>query len=157
MMTKLSSYFKLLFPFATVFFLWRLSGPGLNPCGILVLIPVFYYSFASPRDFFVPAAILGCLLLDYNFDTVLFWTIMYCLTYALNGFQSYVDITRQKRSGLYLFMAFYGFCLTLLGIWSAGGSGSFYPIFQIIWLFLWGTVLYIPFVVLAHKVDSLPQ
>lgn len=150
-MKKIKHYFNILFPFMAVLFLWRLSSPWLNPCGILAVIPIFYYSFVRPREFFVPVAILGCLLLDYNFDTVLFWTIMYCLAYVLNGFQSYVDITRQKHDGLYIFMAFYGLCLIMLGVWSAGATLSLYPILQIIWLFMLGTVLYIPFVALCKK------
>lgn len=152
MMKKIGHYFNSLFPFVAVLFLWRLSSPLWNPGGILVLIPVFYYSLVRPRDFFVPMAVLGTILLDYNFDTVLYWTILYCLFYVINGFQSYIDMTRQKYGGLYVFMIFYGLGLFLLGVWGVVTTASFYPGLQIIWLFCWGSVLYMVFVkVMGHK------
>ena len=145
-MKQLSRYFAAFFPYIAVLFLWRLSSPVFNPAGFLCIIPIFYYSFIRPRPYFLPFAILACFLLDYNFDTMLFWTILFCMAYAANGFQSHLDLTRQKAGGAYIFMFFIGLGLALLGLWSMFATFALWPLPQTIWLFLWTSVLYILFV-----------
>jgi len=153
-MKKLLYYLDLIFPFAATLILWRLDSQLWNPDGILAILPIFYYSFVRPRGFFLPFAILGCFLLDYNFDTLLFWTTMFAIAYGAYGFQSYIDIARQKMDGLYIFMFFFGISLVILGAWATIATLSLWPMLETIWLFLWGTVLYIPFVALAKKLQN---
>ena len=150
-MKQVSRYFAALFPYIATLVLWRLSSPIFNPAGVLCIIPIFYYSFIRTRPYFLPFAILGCFLLDYNFDTMLFWTILFCMAYAANGFQSHIDLTRQKAGGAYIFMFFIGLGLFLQGVWSVFVTMSAWPMFQTIWLFLWTSVLYIPFIRIAGK------
>ncbi len=130
----------LIFPFFVTLFLWRLSLPFWNPAGILAIIPIFYYSFISPRKWFALFAFFMCFLLDYIGGTLLFWTLAWCLLYAVNGFQNYIDLTRQKADGLFIFMCFFGLCLLILSLMEF----SFYGLVRNIWLFFWSAVLYIP-------------
>ncbi|MCL2331084.1 MAG: hypothetical protein FWC61_00885 [Proteobacteria bacterium] len=155
-MKKLTHYLDIIFPFAATLILWRLDSRVWNPGGILAILPIFYYSFVRPRGFFLPFAILGCFLLDYNFDTLLFWTTMFAISYGVYGFQSYLDISRQKFDGLYVFMFFFGLCLLILGAWAMAATMSLRPAPETIWLFLWVTVLYMPFVALAKKISAAP-
>lgn len=143
-------YIKLFFPFLITLALWRLSIPFWNPGGILALIPIFYYSFIRPTPWFVGFAALFCFLIDYKFDTVLFWTSIYCLFYSINGFQNFVDLTRQKNDGILIFMGYFGVASLILVLagWQLAG------LINAVWLCLWTTALYIPFVALAKRVAN---
>lgn len=141
-------FLKTAFPFLAVIFLWRLSVPFWNPGGVLALIPIFYYSFIKPTDWFPLFAALFCFLIDYKFDSVLFWTTFYCLFFAINGFQNFVDLTRQKNDGLLIFMGYFGAGALILGI--AGGSVT--GLVRAAWLFLWLSALYVPFVALDRGI-----
>ena len=97
-----------LFPFFITVALWRLSVPWINPGGILAIIPIFYCSFIRPVPYFTPFAILICFLLDYKFNTVLMWTIFYCIFYVVMNLQTFIDLTHTNRDGVYPFMGFVG-------------------------------------------------
>ncbi|MDR2412816.1 MAG: hypothetical protein LBD50_01225 [Rickettsiales bacterium] len=150
-MKRLLKIFKILFPFLATIISWRLSDPFWNPGGVLAIIPIFYYSFIKPANWFAPFAVIFCFLLDYKFDITLFWTSLYCLFYAANGLQNFVDLTRQKYDGLLIFMGYLGTASLLLSLtgfsglsglaWSAG-------------LFLWLSILYIPFAALARRISD---
>ncbi|HNY25159.1 MAG TPA: hypothetical protein PKJ33_01245 [Alphaproteobacteria bacterium] len=150
MMKKIAAYFKSAFPFLSVLVLWHLSVPFWNPGGLLALIPIFYYSFIKPTDWFVPFSILFCFLIDYKFDTVLFWTFMYCLFYAANGLQNFVDLARQKNDGILVLVGYVSIASLILIIF----NWSFTGFIRAIWFILWITALYIPFVAIAKRVDN---
>ncbi|MCL2017574.1 MAG: hypothetical protein FWG80_02270 [Alphaproteobacteria bacterium] len=122
-MQTLKQILNIIFPFAITILLWRMSAPVWNPCGILVMVPVFYYSFVRPRSEFLPMAIIGSLILDYNFDTMLFWTILFCAAYAAHYFQTALRGAVQRAGGFWAFSAFMCFGLFSLGI-SAGSLQS---------------------------------
>ena len=81
---------------------------------------------------------------------MLFWTAVYCFFYAINGFQNFVDLTRQNYDGLLIFMGYFGIPLLLLTI----GGASWAGLTRNVWLFLWASVLYIPFVALSYKIQG---
>ncbi|MDR1337473.1 MAG: hypothetical protein LBJ73_00400 [Rickettsiales bacterium] len=141
---------KRLFPFFAVLLLWRLSFPFWNPGGILALIPIFYYSFIKPVDWFVLFAAAFCFLIDYKSDTLLFWTAVYCFFYSVNGFQNFVDLTRQKNDGLPVFMAYFGVPALIL----AAVGWTWVGFIRAAWLLCWLSVLYIPFAALAKRVND---
>jgi len=140
-------YLKLFFPFLITLVLWRLSAPFWNPGGILALIPIFYYSFIRPIPWFALYGGIFCFLIDYKFDSLLFWTFMYCLFYAANGFQNYVDLPRQKNDGILVFMGYFGACAIILLLMGF----SFVGLARAIWLFMWISILYIPLTALAKR------
>ncbi len=150
MIKKRSRILKSVFPFLTVLLLWQLSIPFWNPAGILAIIPIFYYSFIKPVNWFVPFAVVFCFLIDYKFDTLLFWTSIYCLFYAANGFQNFVDLTRQKNDGVLVFIGYVGVASLILVL----ASFSFTGFIRAIWLILWLGALYVPFVGLAKRVRN---
>lgn len=135
-------------PFLAVIILWRLQLHFWNPGGILAIIPIFYYSFVRPIPWFTPFAILFCFLIDYSFDTKLFWTTMYFIAYAINGFQYFLDIQRADRNAIVPFMIFFGSSLFILMIINI----SWVMIFRCIWMFIWVSLLYIPFTNVMKKV-----
>lgn len=134
-------------PWLTVLVLWRLSVSFWNPAGILALIPIFYCSFARPVPWFTPFAVIFCFLIDYKFETLVFWTSLYCLFYAINGFQTFFDLTKIDKNAIHVFMLFLGFGLIFLLIPNFTFSG----LFKTIWLFIWMTVLYFPITELIKK------
>ncbi|MBQ6110749.1 MAG: hypothetical protein IJL05_05230 [Alphaproteobacteria bacterium] len=139
-MNKMICFFKKTLPFFMTIFLWRLSVSWWNPAGILALIPVFYYTFVRPVDWFVLFGGLICFLIDYRCGLPLFWTCLFILFYAVNGFQNYIDTTHMENNAWYLFMFFIGFGMLILmfsGLNILGFVNN-------LWLFMWLTVLYIP-------------
>lgn len=149
-MRKLTKFLKTAFPFLAVILLWRLSVPFWNPGGILALVPIFYYSFINPTPWFVFFAAVFCFLIDYKSDTLLFWTAVYCFFYAINGFQNFVDLTRQKNDGLLIFMGYFGVSAALLSLIGFSWAGFV----RAAWLFAWTSVLYIPFTALAKRISD---
>lgn len=103
-----------LFPFLITMALWRLSVPWINPAGILAIIPIFYCSYIRHVPYFTPFSILLCFLIDYKFDTVLMWTIFYCVFYVVINLQTFIDLTHTKRDGVYAFMGFVGTVILLM-------------------------------------------
>ena len=148
MKKNIVNFLRAAFPFITVIILWRLSVPFWNPAGILAIIPIFYCSFVRPVPWFAPFAALFCFLIDYRFDTLAYWTAAYCLFYAINGFQSFIDLTRTDKNALNIFMVFFGVAtliLTLTGF-------SVLNMMRAIWLFAWVSTLYIPITALIKRV-----
>ena len=127
-------------PFLITLFLWRLNASFWNPGGILALIPIFYYTFVRPVNFFPFFGLLICFLIDYRCNLSLFWTSMFCLFYAINGFQNYVEIKYIDKNALCIFMLFVG-CGIFLLMFSALTWMNF---INNIWMFIWLSVLYIP-------------
>ena len=140
MIYKVSLILKKFLPFLITLFLWRLSAHFWNPGGILALIPIFYWTFVSHIKGFTWFAFLFCFLIDYGCNLPLFWTCIFCLFYAINGFQNYIDIPNMDNNGIRIFMLFSG-----LGIFLLIFSGlSWQNFINNIWLFIWLNVLYIP-------------
>ena len=127
-------------PFIMTLVLWRLSLYFWNPAGILSLIPIFYYTFVRPIHGFALFGLLFCFLIDYRCNLPLLWTCIYCLFYAINGFQNYLDIEHADNNALYVFQMFIGIGFLLLIF-----SGlTWKNLINNIWLFVWISVLYTP-------------
>lgn len=148
MKQKIIKYLQILFPFLLTIALWRLSNPWINPAGVLAIIPIFYCSFIKPVPYFTAFAILFCFLIDYNFDTVAFWTLLYCAYYAVMNIQTVIDLTHTKIYGLYAFMVFFGFASISMIIWNLGWIGLLFGTL----MFVITCVLYIPIAFLTKAV-----
>lgn len=148
MKQQIIKFLRKSFPFIATIFLWRLSIPFWNPAGILAIIPIFYCSFVKPIPWFSPMAVLFCFLIDYRFDTTFYWTIMYCIFYAVNGFQNFFDITRVDKNALNIFMVFFAISILILSLTNMNIDN----IIRAIWLFAWVSVLYIPITALIKRV-----
>ncbi len=148
MKKNIVNFLRAAFPFITVIILWRLAVPFWNPAGILAIIPIFYCSFVRPVPWFAPFAVLFCFLIDYRFDTLAYWTAAYCLFYAINGFQSFIDLTRTDKNALNIFMVFFGVATLILTL--TGFSVS--NLMRAVWLFAWVATLYIPITALIKRV-----
>jgi len=140
MKDKIVPFLRVIFPFLTVIFLWRLSVPFWNPGGILALIPIFYCTFIRPTPWFMPFGLLFCFLIDYNLNTLCFWTAIYCLCYAINGFQIFVDLQDLDFNAVDVFMIFIGVGILLSEMlhlnWTIFG--------RMLWTFAWTVTLYLP-------------
>ena len=132
-MNKIIYFLRKIWPFLITLVLWRLSTSFWNPAGILALITVFFYSFVKPVDWFPLFSLLICFLIDYRCGLPLFWTIMYCLFYAVNGFQNYTDATHLSNNALYLFVGFIGFGFFILMFSVSTWTG----VLNNLWLFMW--------------------
>ena len=148
MKKSIIDFLRAVFPFLCVIILWRLSVPFWNPAGILAIIPIFYCSFVRPVPWFAPFAALFCFLIDYRFDTLAYWTAAYCLFYAINGFQSFIDLTRTDKNALNIFMVFFGVATLILTL----AGFSVLNMMRAIWLFAWVSTLYIPITALIKRV-----
>lgn len=148
MKPNLINFLKNAFPFIAVIILWRLSVAFWNPAGILAIIPIFYSSFVKPVPWFAPFAVTFCFLIDYRFDSLVFWTVMYCLFYAINGFQNIIDLSRVDKNAINIFMIFFGISTLILSFMNF----NFSNIIRAIWLFAWVSTLYIPITALIKKV-----
>jgi len=131
---------KQIMPFIMTLFLWRLSVYFWNPAGILALIPIFYYTFVRPIHGFAFFGLLLCFLIDYRCNLPLLWTCIYCLFYAINGFQNYLDIQNADNRALYVFQMFIGIGFVLLMFTGL----TWKNLINNIWLFVWISVLYTP-------------
>lgn len=149
MKTVVINFLKKAFPFIMVIVLWRLSGRFWNPGGILAMIPIFYCSFVKNTPYFTIFAVLFCFLIDYNFDTKLFWTTIYCLTYAINGFQNYINFSESEFNAIQPFMIFMISALFLMSV----AHMNWTVLFRMLWIFVWASVLYIPVTQLIKKVS----
>lgn len=150
MIKNIISFLCKISPFLSVIILWRLQLHFWNPGGILAIIPIFYYSFVRPTDFFPLFSIIFCFLIDYSFDTKLFWTTMYFIIYAVNGFQYFIDLQRTDKNSVVPFMIFFGLSLFVLLIINL----SWVVLFRCIWMFLWVSFMYIPITNLIKKVHA---
>ncbi len=150
MIRNVVSFLRKSSPFWAVIMLWRLQLHFWNPGGILSIIPIFFYSFVRPIPWFTPFAIIFCFLIDYSFDTKLFWTTMYFITYAINGFQYFIDLQRADKNALIPFMMFFGISLFILMVINI----SWVMLFRCIWMFIWVSLLYIPIINLLKRVHK---
>ena len=150
MIKKIVSFLCKASPFLAVIILWRLQLHFWNTGGILAMIPIFYYSFVRPVDWFAPFAALFCFLIDYSFDTKLFWTAAYCIMYSVNGFQYFIDLPRTDKNALIPFMMFFGTALSILMLINL----SWIMVFRCIWMFVWVSAVYIPITNLIKKVHN---
>ena len=139
-MNKITCFFRTSLPFLITLVLWRLSISWWNPAGILALIPVFYYTFVKPTNWFVLFGFIFCFLIDYRCNLPLFWTILFCLFYAINGFQNYIDVIHMENNALSLFMLFVGVGILLLLF----SNFTWTSLIHNFWLFIWLSVLYVP-------------
>jgi hypothetical protein len=131
-------------------FLWRLSIYFWNPAGILALIPIFYYSFVRPINYFSLFGVIFCFLIDYRCGAPLLWTSIFCLFYAVIGFQNYVDMQHTNNNASYIFMLFIGIGILLLIF-----SGlTWVNLVNNVWLFIWLNVLYTPITSIDNWVKS---
>ena len=145
---KIIKFLRDAFPFIAVIVLWRLSVAFWNPAGILAIIPIFYCSFVRPIPWFAPFAILFCFLIDCRFDTLVYWMVMYCLFYAINGFQTFFDLTRVDKNALYVFMIFFGVATFVLSI----TNPTVATLMRATWLFAWVSTLYVPITALIKRI-----
>lgn len=141
-------FLKAVFPFLLTIALWRLSSPFWNPGGILALIPVWYYVFVRHIPWFGLFGAIVCFLIDYKFNTTFLWTSIYCLFYAVNGFQSVVDLNQMEHDAVSAFMLFIGVGILI----SVVGAFSFTNILRGVWMFLFASALYIPIIQLTKRV-----
>jgi hypothetical protein len=140
-MQNIKKILDALFPFAITILLWRIATPVWNPNGILATIPIFYYSFIRPRSEFMPMAVVGCLLLDYNFGTLLFWTMLFCAAYAGNYLQTVTKPMMLIYDGLFAFALFVGAGLFMLAVmaftWRSLGTAAWILALTMAGYFLW--------------------
>lgn len=148
MIKDIVSFLRKISPFLAVIILWRLQLNFWNPAGILAIIPIFYYSFVRPIPYFSLISILFCFLIDYTGGTVLFWTTMYFIVYAVNGFQYFIDLQRTDKNAIVPFIIFFGLSLFILMIINI----SWIMLWRCICLFIWVSVIYIPVINLLKRV-----
>ena len=133
------NFFNILFPYIFVIILWYFDF-FWNPNGFLSLIPIFYFSFIKPVDFYFLFSIFFLLVLDYCTDSLLFFTFYYCVIFSINYFQSFIDIKNQKKASHILFLIFVSIPIIILTI-SNNSSNIFNSVIFIIWIY----ILYIIF------------
>lgn len=148
MNVKIVDFLRRAFPFLITVGLWRLSDTFWNPAGILAIIPIFFCSFVRHVPGFTLFSMLMCFVIDYKFETVCFWLAMYCLFYAINGFQSLIDITRMDKNGIFAFMVFFGLAVII----QVFANLTFINLGRGIWVFAWTCALYIPTTVLIQRI-----
>lgn len=150
MIYELKTFLRNSFPFLITLFLWYLSVSFWNPAGILALIPIFYYSFVKPTNYFSLYAFLFCFLIDYRCDLTLLWSFMFCLFYAINGFQKFIDLTRTDNNAINIFMVFFGLGIFVLTL----SHFTWLNLIHNIWLMLWVWVLYTPITALDKWINK---
>ena len=143
-------FLRAIFPFLSVIFLWRLSVPFWNPGGILAIIPIFFCTFVKPTPYFMLFGLLFCFLVDYNLGSLCHWTVIYCLCYALNGFQTFIDLQNRDFNSLDLFMIYIAIGFILFEMpyinWTT--------FCRMVWTFTWLSILYLPITKLINKVRN---
>ncbi|MBP3340159.1 MAG: hypothetical protein J6L47_00640 [Alphaproteobacteria bacterium] len=150
MKEKIIEFLRAAFPFLLTIGLWRLSDPFWNPAGVLAIIPIFGWSCVRPVNWFPIFSILMCLVIDYKFETVCYWIAMYCLFFAINGFQSFIDLTRMDKYAILMFMIFCGVVLLIQLI----VNFTFANCVRAVWIFSWCSALYLPITMLIQRVRN---
>ncbi len=148
MKKNIIDFLRAAFPFLLTIGLWRLSVPFWNPAGVLAIIPIFFCSFVRPVNWFPLFSILMCLCIDYNFETVCFWIAMYCLFYAINGFQTFIDVTRMDNNAIFAFIVFFGTSVLIQVI----TNFTFINLLRGVWIFSWVGTLYIPLTKIIQRI-----
>lgn len=150
MKSNVIDFFRRATPFLAVIALWRFAYPVWNPAGVLALIPIFYYTFVRPINGFALFGALFCFLVDYNMNLAFFWTAMYCIVYAANGFQNYFDVTIAPMRGIGIFALWFGVACFILAVDGATWGG----VLSSIWIFMWTTALYLPITRITRGVQN---
>lgn len=150
MKTNLIHFLRISFPFLLTVALWRLSGNFWNPAGILAIIPIFFCSFVKPTDWFPLFSVFMCFVIDYKFETVCFWLAIYCLFYAINCFQNFIDMQRMEANGLPAFSVFFGITI-LIQVFT---NFTFMTLLNGIWIWILAFILYIPITTLIKRVQN---
>ena len=148
MKENLVHFLRVAFPFLVTIFLWRLSAPVWNPAGMLAIIPIFYCTFVRNTPWFAPYGVLMCFLLDYKFETLAFWVAMYCVFYAANGFQTFIDLPRMDKNAIGPFMCFVGVGILILMCLHLNWAN----IVDGVWLFAWCVAMYLPITEIIKRV-----
>lgn len=133
-------------PFLVTIALWRTTYPIWNPAGVLALIPIFYYTFVRPTPGFAGFGLLFCFLIDYNMNLPLFWMAMFCLLYAANGFQNYIDISISRFYGIGVFALWFLLGCIILAISGKTINGAI----SALWIFIWTCAMYIPIIAITR-------
>ena len=98
----------------------------------------------------MPFGLLFCFLIDYNLGSPCYWTAIYCLCYALNGFQSFVDFEHRDFNSIDIFMIYIGIGMFVFEIahlnWTTFG--------RMIWVYVWLSILYLPITKLINGVHN---
>ncbi|MBR5904228.1 MAG: hypothetical protein IKZ49_01685 [Alphaproteobacteria bacterium] len=149
-MANVILFLKHIFPFIITLILWYLAIPFWNPAGILALIPIFYYSFVKPKNNYSLFALIFCFLIDYRCNLLLLWTFLFCLFYAINGFQKYFDVSRMDNDAIHIFLLFTGIGCFILTI----GGFTFMNMVNNLWLFAWLGILYPPIVAMNKWIEK---
>lgn len=144
-------FFRRLFPFILTLFLWRMDIAWINPAGLLALVPIFFYTFIRPTPWFALFAAVMCFLIDYRADNLLFWTSVFCLCYAVNGFQNYVDLTRAENDGWAIFATVFSIAVLII---SLPHMTYFTNVFRVIWTILWVNLMYMPIIILIKRIAN---
>jgi len=143
-----------LFPYAVTLALWYLSGPRLNPFGVLALIPVFYYAFSHRVHRWFPFGLLICLLVDYSAGTMFLFSSVFLLSNALNNFYGLFENEGNgfniKKFNLFLIIM--SILMLAYAVFNVSHFWSF--LVGIIWLYLWLLVSYLPIVALFKWVQN---
>lgn len=148
---RIIDFFRGIFPFFITLFLWRADITWINPAGMLALIPIFFCTFIRPTPWFVPFGVLMCFMLDYHANTLLYWTSVYCICYATNGFQNVFDLSRADNNGMAAFAAFFSICVLII---SLPHLLHFINLCRVIWTIMWTCALYMPISILIKKVSD---
>ena len=77
-------------------------------------------------------------------SAVFFWTSLYCLIYALNGFQTFFDLPRAPNNALMPFSVFVGVGILVLFFAHIGWAN----LGRDVWTFIWLCALYEPITIL---------
>lgn len=150
MKKKIIDFLRILFPFLLTIGLWRLSAPFWNPAGILAIIPMFFCVFIRPTNWFLLFSVIMCVAIDYKFETVCFWMALFCLFYAINCFQNFIDVSRMDFDGIWAFLSFFGLAVFIQVL----SDLTFINLLRGAWLVLWAGMLYIPITSLIKKVQK---
>lgn len=150
MMQNVRNFLRAAFPFLLTVALWRLTLAIWNPAGILALIPIFFCTFVRPVPWFAPCGLLFCFLIDYNLGTPYIWTALWCVFYALNGFQTAFDLTRMEFDALYAFLVFLSTGVLVLLILNFAWGAFARALFAL----LWSGALYIPICTLIKRIGD---
>jgi hypothetical protein len=135
--------------------LWYLSIPRFNPFGILALIPVFYYRFRRPTEYWFPFGFLMCFLLDFNAGTLFLFSAVFLLMDLLNVFFGILE--KEGDAGFYVksFNMFTGLAALFVFVCGLFDIRHFFAFaLGAAWLYLWLLVLYFPFVALFRWVGN---
>lgn len=140
MINKFFAFLQPAIPFLLILVFWYLSNPWLNPGGVLAIIPIFYCSFIRKVPYISLYSIIFCFLIDYKFTTILFWTLLYCICYSINGIQNIIDLTKTELNGFVIFLCFFGLSSFLLTFYFFSFANLLYGA----WIFLLVSALYLP-------------